>query len=87
MIDIEKERLAFEIAYSNKLADSAWHEGSVWFDGEWYDCAQDAPIHVQVFCSDINGNFLLWLQCAEVKQLEIEALKAQLEQLKKCKVM
>ena len=73
---IEKERLAFEIANSNALQDSAWHE--IFFDGQWYSCEETALIRVQTFCSDINRDFGLWMQCAKLKQVEIDDLKAQL---------
>ena len=81
MIDIEKEREAFELANANALQDTAWYE--IWFEDNWYSCDDVALIRVQTFCSNLNRDFGLWMQCAESKQTEIDNLKAQLEQMKK----
>ena len=33
---------------------------------------------MQVYCHDVNCDFLLWIKCAEQHQAEIDSLKAQL---------
>ena len=61
-MDIEKDsnREAFELVVANKLQNSLYH--SVFFNEAtgWYDCADDAPAGVQVFCCDLNSDFRIW---------------------------
>ena len=61
-MDIEKDsnREAFELVVANKLQNSLYH--SVFFNEATgrYDCADDAPAGVQVFCFDLNSDFRIW---------------------------
>ena len=59
-MDIQRERDAFELVVANKLQNSLYH--SVFFNEAtgWYDCADDAPAGVQVFCCDLNSDFRIW---------------------------
>ena len=56
----ESNREAFELVVANKLQNSLYH--SVFFNEAtgWYDCADDAPAGVQVFCCDLNSDFRIW---------------------------
>lgn len=59
-MDIHKEREAFELVVANKLQNNLYR--SLFFNKEigWYDCADDAPVEVQVFCHDLNCDWLIW---------------------------
>lgn len=59
-MDIHKEREAFELVVANKLQNNLYR--SLFFNKEigWYDCADDAPVDVQVFCHDLNCDWLIW---------------------------
>ena len=56
----DSNREAFELVVANKLQNSLYH--SVFFNEAtgWYDCADDAPAGVQVFCCDLNSDFRIW---------------------------
>lgn len=74
MIDLNKEREAFELANANIIISN--HFKSLVFINGWYDCDEYADIDTQVYCTDLNSDFLLWLKSAESKQAEIESLKS-----------
>lgn len=59
-MDLQKEKEAFELVVANKLQNSLYH--SVFFNEVTgrYDCADDAPAGVQVFCRDLNSDFRIW---------------------------
>ena len=58
--DTKEQRQAFELVVANKLQNSLYH--SVFFNEATgrYDCADDAPAGVQVFCCDLNSDFRIW---------------------------
>ena len=59
-MDLQKEREAFELVVANQLQNSLYH--SVFFNEATglYDCADDAPAGVQVFCFDLNSDWRIW---------------------------
>ena len=70
-MEIEKDsnREAFELVVANQLQNSLYH--SVFFNEATgrYDCADDAPAEVQVFCCDLNSDFRIW-QAAKAQEAE-----------------